>query len=249
MPAELNICVACPSTDDVKAEFFMSVAAMTAEFMSKRISGYTRQGYSVHNKRGSILPQLRHELVRRAQKVGATHILFIDSDQKFPADTLRRLLAHKIPVVACNVATKSFPSNPTARQKGDDPHGSLVFTTPGKGLERVWRVGTGIMLIEMYLFSQIEPPWFMLEFNAAEDKYMGEDWWFCRLLEKLGIWVYVDHDLSLEVEHIGTCGYTHEMVMAAERMRQLEEEQQRMVQTSELIPELIPQLNEGGLGL
>ncbi len=58
-------------------------------------------------------------------------------------------------MVAANCATKLIPSTPTARQY--DPMnlaGGQVYSLPQNNLiEEVWRVGTGVMLINMIVFD------------------------------------------------------------------------------------------------
>ncbi len=139
---------------------------------------------------------------------GFSHLLFLDCDQTFPSSTMRRLLVHKKPVVAANVATKGFPTKPTARRVGD-----LVYTTENsKGLEQVDRVGTGIMMIDLSIMSSIPKPWFSASSVAEDGEQYGEDWWFCQQLEKSGIPIYIDHDLSWEVGHLGEFEYCHRHV-------------------------------------
>lgn len=165
----------------------------------------------VNHRMGSILPQLRHQAVRDAQKREATHLLFVDSDQTFPSTTVIQLLSHRLSVVGCNVATKSFPANPTARKKGSTPTGELVFTSErSPALEKVWRLGFGIMLIELSVFAKLAPPWFGITYRPEVDDYQGEDWYFCERLEEAGIGLYVDHIVSLNVGHVGDHTYTHE---------------------------------------
>jgi hypothetical protein len=40
--------------------------------------------------------------------------------------------------------------------------------------------------------------------------YIGEDIYFCKLAQANGMKVYVDHDLSKDVRHIGVMEFTHD---------------------------------------
>lgn len=178
---------------------------------------------AVHLKADSILARGRHELLEQALQQRRTHVLFVDSDQTFPPDTLHRLLSWRKPVVACNVATKTFPSSPTARIfNPDNPKGEPLFTTgEDQGLRRVWRIGTGIMLIELREISHLPRPFFLDTWKPEMQAFQGEDWYFCELLEKYDIKIYVDQGLSWEVGHVGDCEYRHEMTLVGGRYQTL----------------------------
>lgn len=171
----------------------------------------------VHNKRGSILANMRQDMVTQAIENHATHLLFIDSDQTFPRDTFHRLMKHKKQVVAANIATKVIPSSPTARLKGNGSLGIPIATMEASPeLEEVWRVGTGIMLINLNIFKRKElktGPWFTQRWNEETNAYVGEDWAFCEELEKAGVKLYIDHKVSLEIGHLGTLNYGHDLVV------------------------------------
>jgi hypothetical protein len=68
------------------------------------------------------------------------------------------------------------------------------------------------MLIDTAIFRKMPKPWFLLRYIEADQKFLGEDWFFCEQLEKLGIRPYVDHEISLELEHFGSVGFDHSMV-------------------------------------
>ena len=219
MAKEIRLLIAIPSTDKWDADFGMSLVFLTNFIASRGSIKGKPITFRVHNKRGSILANMRQDLVDQAVKNHATHILFIDSDQVFPADTFHRLMHHEKKVVACNVATKATPSNPTARLKGDGNNGVPLYTTPeDKDLVEVWRVGTGVMLIDVNVFKRegIERPYFTQRWNAKLDSYVGEDWAFCEMLEKAGVKLYVDQDLSQEIGHVGRLTYGHDLVVPVE---------------------------------
>lgn len=216
MSKEVRLVICVPSTSLWQAEFGMSLLFLTNTLASKPVSLGRPMHYQIHNKRGSILAAMRQSMVETALKNKATHLLFVDSDQTFPADTVHRLLAHKKQVVACNIATKMIPSTPTARNRGSTWAGVPVYTSSSSPpLEKVWRVGTGIMLIDLNIFKREqlkEGPWFTQRWNPELNSYVGEDWAFCEALEAAGVSLWVDHKLSLEVGHLGNLTYGHDLV-------------------------------------
>lgn len=204
--------IAVPSRQDWDANFGMSLIFLTNYLSAHPIPGVEEMGYVLNNKKGSILQGMRQKLVQQALDNDATHLLFIDSDQTFPRDLVHRLVAHRKHVVACNIATKKLPSNPTARQYNPAKwEGDLVYTTEhSTGLEEVWRVGTGIMLIDLNLFKREGMPdgdWFPQVWNPEIRDYNGEDWGFCRVLRDAGVKIHIDHDVSKEVGHMGSMSY------------------------------------------
>ena len=64
--------------------------------------------------RGTYLPQQRMTLVKEAFQSGSTHILWIDSDMRFPKDALIRLLDRDLPIVGANYPMRRTPIIPTA---------------------------------------------------------------------------------------------------------------------------------------
>lgn len=205
----IDVAVGVPTTGLLPRRFVSSLVALCLYSLRPNPVVQVR-GLQIHFSEGSILPQLRNDIALKALSAGASHLLFIDSDQSFPENTLHRLAQWKKPVVACNIATKRFPSTPTAVGEG----GKSIYTYPGQsGLRRVWRVGTGIMLIDTEVLRKVPQPWFSTVYLEPEGKYLGEDWFFCQRLEQHGIPVFVDQGLSWEVGHIGFCNYDHSMVI------------------------------------
>lgn len=207
----LSLCI--PTGHDVTTDFSLSVSMLVLALNKKPAIGYDTNSLKIFNTRSSLLPRSRHQLVQRSLDAGCTHLLFIDSDQTFPAFMAHRLASHDVDVVACNIATKCIPSAPTARNESKDWWGGdVVFSDQKKGLEKVWRVGMGVMMIKAEVFQKIPPPWFEIIWRPEIKDYLGEDWYFCEKLEKAGISIHVDHSLSREVGHLGYYNFTHDVI-------------------------------------
>lgn len=147
----------------------------------------------------SMLVKSRHKLIKNALKDGCTHILFIDSDMTFPDDGLLRLLQRRKPVVGANYTTRQWPVNNVA--VGLD--GERLDSRGKYGCQRVQHLGCGFMLVEAEAIKKLEPPLFLMDWIPSLGDYCGEDVYFCAKLQAAGYGVYVDHELSQQMGHIG----------------------------------------------
>ncbi|MHB1098729.1 MAG: hypothetical protein ACYCZR_04165 [Burkholderiales bacterium] len=206
-----SVMIAIPSGSDWKADFGMSLAGLIASINKPLRKGKQIEMLRLWNTKGSILSRSRQTLVEKAQAEKVSHILFLDSDMVFPEWTLHRMLDLELMVVAANCATKQLPSTPTARHY--DPMtvaGEQVYSNgTGKLIEEVWRVGTGVMLINMKVFDKVPSPWFDITCNETLKDYTGEDWNFCKKLQDAGIPIHIDHVLSQHIGHVGSYTFTH----------------------------------------
>jgi glycosyltransferase involved in cell wall biosynthesis len=158
---------------------------------------------------GSLIHNLRHDLVQDAIEHDADWLLFIDDDMRFPPDALLRLLKHRRDIVGCNYVTRSIPPVPTAKNM-DPSHMrfSHVATTPSDtGLEEVDALGFGFILINPRVFKAMPQPWFSMPWVPQLQYHIGEDVFFCVAAGKHEFKVLLDHDLSKEIKHIGNFEY------------------------------------------
>lgn len=209
----LKLVVGIPSGQHWLAQFGVDLGSLMVKFYMTRVPGYASQEMRVANVRSSILPKNRLDIIKIAKKADADYLLFLDSDHTFPADLPHRLIAHNKPIVAANCVTKTIPAQPTARAfKEGFPQGSVIYTDDKHGLEEVWRIGTGVMLIRRDALQVIPHSSWQMMYKEAGDTYQGEDWSFCAAVEELKIPLFVDHDVSREIGHIGNFEFTHEYV-------------------------------------
>ena len=210
---KLAVMIGYPSGSEVKARFTNCLTNMLTYYISSPVPGYRNQMMKPMNVRGSIISRQRMQIVKEAIAGDYTHILFVDSDQTFPRDTIHRLLAHDKDVVGCNIATKQIPASPTARKKGGSIGGEPVYTDPDSDrLEAVWRLGCGIMLIRVPVFKKVGLGCFEIRWEPEIQDYRGEDWSMCQAFEAAGYKIWVDHKLSDEVKHVGDYEYDHNVV-------------------------------------
>lgn len=180
------VALAVPSGDMVHADFAMRLATLCLNPGARAF---------VINAKSSLVMVGRNQCVEAARMAKATHILFLDSDITFPADTLSRLLAHRKDIVG-GLYVQRVP-----------PHVPLGITFEGgheavtSGLRRMKQMPTGCLLINISVFDKLSKPWF----NTKEvgEKIMGEDFYFCERALAAGFEIWCDGNLSCEVAHIG----------------------------------------------
>lgn len=208
---KLALCI--PSNGEWKADFGFCLAQLCVYCSSALFFEGEQREVLFIDKRTSNLPRSRQECLEDALMQDCTHALFIDTDQTFPMDTAHRLLRWGKPVVACNIPLKVLPSYPTARARGGshNPFGSPIYSNGNQkmGLEKVWRVGSGIMMIDLAIMANIPKPWFEIRYSEKHAQFVGEDWHFVKCVEDAGHDVFIDHELSRLVGHVGSFQYTH----------------------------------------
>lgn len=147
---------------------------------------------------GTLLCNQRTELVKESLKLGVTHIFFVDSDMRFPKDMVERLVKHDKDIVGANCIQRGT-DKPTA-VKDNLPLSSKEKT----GVEEIDSLGCGVLLIKKEVFEMPET-WFATPYDG--EKFVGEDRFFCRKAKENGFKIWVDHDLSQEIKHVGNYEY------------------------------------------
>lgn len=206
----IRLAICLPHQGLWHSEFGMSLAQLCIYCTTTVFEEGRGRSVCVIERRTSIIAQSRQECLEDAIMQNCDYALFLDSDQLFPADTAHRLMKWKKPVVAANIALKVLPSFPTARAKNGTPFGMPIDShAPKSGLEKVWRVGSGIMLIDLACVRELPKPWFETTYDPKNQQYLGEDWYFCKKMEAAGHDIFIDHELSRQIGHAGTFMYGH----------------------------------------
>jgi hypothetical protein len=201
----IPVCV--PSRDLWKAEFGMCMFNMAARCHvdhSRPLQDF-RVYTNVLMASGSGIAELRNTLVARALKnPDVSHILFADDDQMFPDDTIHQLVKHDLPIVGANIVRKEANPRTNSRSlEGDFPVWTHKKST---GIQEVDYVGTGIMLIKREVFEKLAEPYFFYDVKSK----VGEDVYFCTRAKEAGYEIFIDHDLSKKVKHVGHFYWGHE---------------------------------------
>lgn len=215
--AQVRVAICVPSTGMWHADFGFCLVQMLAYIGCNMFEPGQDRLVDVIDKRSSNLPRVRQEMLEDAILKNHTHALFIDSDQSFPMNSLHMLLSRKKQVIGANIAIKAMPSFPTARNRGPSPFGVPVTSDPWKtGIEKVWRIGAGMLLVDLSLVKTLPRPWFAIEYDESSGQLQGEDWYFVKKLEDAGADIWIDHDLSKMVGHVGHFNYGHVHVPSVE---------------------------------
>lgn len=198
--SKINIAVCVVSDTRVHTGFAMSLCSMMY------VLGTSQVKVSLVNAQSSVGPcKSRFEAVEQAQKLGSTHVLFIDTDQVFPANIAHRLVNHAKAIVGCVIPQRQPPYDLNARINGK----RIVVGESERGLLPVQTLGTGIMLIDMGVFDKVPKPYFMPKFDANNEfPWESEDESFCYQAGLLGFGIYADVDMSREVGHLGEASYS-----------------------------------------
>ena len=194
-----KVLIAVPCGDQVAAGFAQDLATLYA------FTTYARPDteLALYFLRGTYLPRARAGLVQAAIDRCASHILWLDSDMRFPKDTLLRLLAHGRSIVAANYPTRTAPIVPTAV----DGQRLEVFERVDVVLQDVKYCGMGCMLTATDVFLTIGKPWFAVGYNRGADDYAGEDVFFCQKARENNYSILIDPALSEQVRHVGSFEY------------------------------------------
>jgi cellulose synthase/poly-beta-1,6-N-acetylglucosamine synthase-like glycosyltransferase len=184
--------------------------AFDLTMMAAYMAGKKNIDLNVYTSQGTLIFDQRNSLVRTAVEEKCDYILFIDADMRFPKTTLERLLAHKKDIIGVNATTRMMPPKATARNIQINEDGSVdwleIFSNKEKGIGKVDAIGCGVMLIKTSCLKNIPQPYFYFE-QLLKGKLLGEDIYFCIKAKDAGIDTWVDHDLSMEIGHVGSYTY------------------------------------------
>ncbi len=158
----------------------------------------------------------RNTIVQNARLLGATDILWIDSDSVFPISSLIRLLVHDKDIVCATTCRRKGASRePVALPL------NFAEVKPGDKLVRMKQIGFPFMLTKMAVFDKLdesglapdkcyfaEPPRDMMRKAGWDlpgtDALLGEDEYWCELVLKAGFDIWCDMELTMEIGHVGS---------------------------------------------
>lgn len=201
----MRIAVCVPCRDSVLAGFAFDMARMCSYEAKRGVN-------DVHllQMPGTLIFTQREKLVDEALGWGADYVLWIDSDMRFPANTIEIMLSRDVPILGVNATTRRDPVMPTAmnlKLDRSDNEVKQVWTkieSRGKqGIEQVTAVGFGVTLIKTDVFKKVPKPWHDVIWTD-HGNVIGEDVSFCVKCLEQDVPVFVDHELSMHIGHIGT---------------------------------------------
>jgi hypothetical protein len=196
------ICVASPSPE--KTDYRYNIALIELIVQNSPLLQMR-----LHKAVSSRIAVNRNNIVRDARAVGATDILWIDTDSKFPINGLLRLLEHDKDIIGAT----------TCQRNGDGiPVGTQLEIGVQAPLIKMAMIGFPFILTRMSVFDKMdelwpqgkgvyfaEPPrWKCPEINTVNDGLIGEDEYFCHLAISAGFDIWCDMEMTTEIGHIGS---------------------------------------------
>jgi hypothetical protein len=191
----MRLAIGGPTRDTVPAAFTVSSAHL---FAYTRERGPWGRDVTMDFVASTYIHVGREWFLEASIKQGATHIFWLDTDMTLPRETIVLLAMHEAPIVALNYRVRQASGLFTAFRDGVRVP-TLAHST---GLEAVEYVGMGAMLMRAEVVAGLGRPWFRHGLNGLGGD-VGEDVMFCRGLGRAGYPIYIDHDLSKEVGHLG----------------------------------------------
>jgi hypothetical protein len=223
-----SVYIATPTNGGtVTTEYLSSLAGTLADFSQRGI------GFQFGNIDAAHIAAQRDALARMFLDGPCTHLLFIDSDMKFPRGLASEYLAMGKPVVGAIYphrtvdvarlasAVKETADLRTALAKAIKFNVKVSGTVTGhKNFCLVEGLGMGFCLIARECFASLKPhvtnsinafvgkdtPEYFGEIRQPDSRWLGEDYSFCKRWRGAGgeIWA----DASGRVSHIGRFAYS-----------------------------------------
>lgn len=202
------ICIGYPSPELIDVRFHTDLLNLATQS-----SAFVKVGLT--NAVSSRIVANRNLIVENARIMGATDILWIDSDQKFPVNGLVRLLNHEKEIVCATTCRRKLTNRAPIAIPVD-----RASVKPFQKLVPMRFVGLPFMLTSMSVFDKMEKPYFaepprelMVKEYGDEAAYpyenldqyvMPEDEYFCFKVRQAGFDIWCDMELTMEIGHIGS---------------------------------------------
>lgn len=204
---EVRLYIAVPSSRDWKMAFGASLTALVYRLSKRGLDDRKLADFYLNVSNGaSCLPRTRQKIINEAIKGGYTHLLMLDDDMSFPDTVLKNLIRHDLACVGANYRQKTGEVKGTATSL----YGEKINSSGKVGLQEVMFAGLGIMLVDLKKIEAVKAPHFEIPWVEEFQDYLSEDSFFCNKLRENGIPVYIDHEVSVEVSHVGDIAFKFE---------------------------------------
>jgi len=205
-------------------QFFLSMFKASQELVKHNI---TFRLTTLRNE--SLVTRARNILTAMFLDSPATHLFFIDADIEFDAESVLRMLAMDKPIIASAYPKKALPIQYAINFKYTDPVTRTIRTD--NGAVEVWDASTGFFCIKREVIEQMMVAYPHLHYKNdsnidsklqkycyalfdtmidadenGDNRYLSEDYTFCRLWQRLGGEIWLDPNTKLN--HVGS--YTFE---------------------------------------
>jgi hypothetical protein len=211
---DINMYVCIPSGGQWISKFGKSLALMCSYFSTIRVFPDKSQRLVIATVESSMLCASRERLVTQSLRGKATHVLFLDSDMEFPMDTAHKLLRREKDFICAAYPTRSDPPLSVAIDLDE----RRVNPLKKHGVQKIQHGGFGVCLINCEQIKKLRPPLFLMDWipgmDGAASGYCGEDVYFSQKMSEIGVDLWVDHDLSRDIGHVGYKRYDFNDVAA-----------------------------------
>lgn len=202
-------------------QYFLSMFRVSQAFMQH---GINFRITTLRNE--SLITRARNILTAMFLESDCTHLMFIDSDIEFQPEDMIRILAYDKPIMAGAYPKKALPIQYAINFKFVNPETKQIRVE--NGAVEVLDASTGFFLIKRETIekmvqaypelhyrndSNIDPKFnkhcyalFDTILDPDDNRYLSEDYTFCRRWQKLGGEIWLDPNTKLN--HVGS--YTFE---------------------------------------
>lgn len=185
----LVICV--PSGDEWKTDFAISYGRLIRNLTKAEVP------HGLVNVRTSDIHVSRNKCVDQALEAGATELLWLDSDLKFPGDVYDRLHKENKDFIGATYAKRDLTGQLTHIERAENT---------GADVEEVYALAGGCNLVKADVYKKVEWPWYAQIVDVPNRTLKGEDYTFCIQARRAGYSIWLHRPVSLELLHIGSAG-------------------------------------------
>jgi len=211
MAKTLSVAILTPTTGICRMGYAQSLARLCMYFAQVQVfPGIERQNLITDSVEGSGIAENYERMVEKHlndKEIHWTHFLSIEDDMGFAPDCLHILARRELSIVGANYSTnKGTPLRFCAAGIRD----RVLTTADSTGVEQVSLLPQGFTLVAREVYEAVPKPWFLMGYSKASGNYVYQDYYFSEQAKAHGFKLYVDHDVSKRIRHIGTYNYTWE---------------------------------------
>ena len=215
---KMNIFFATPCYGgQVTDQFFLSMFRTSQTFMQH---GINFRITTLRNE--SLITRGRNILTAMFLESDCTHLMFVDADIEFQADDLLRMMAYDKPIMAAAYPKKALPIQYAINFKFINQEKKQIRIE--NGAVEVLDASTGFFLVKREVVEKMMQAYPELHYrndsnidekfnkycysffdtihDPEDNRYLSEDYTFCRRWQKLGGEIWLDPNTKLN--HVGT---------------------------------------------
>jgi uncharacterized membrane protein len=201
-----SVMVLVPAMEMVNAEFAQHLAMACANLVANGIK--INCAFNI----GSVITIARRNLTDIFLKSDFDYAWWVDSDMKFPIDAPLKMLKRNVPLVGANYRRRRFPNPGFTGMMGQaGAFTELVTDDNSPSMEKVDVLPHGMVMVHRSVYEKIPQPHYLQEYVTELNLEIGEDIYFCNKAKAAGFDVWVDHDLSKEIAHIGIFHFNYNL--------------------------------------